>query len=213
MIVVISGVDGAGKSTVVSSLVEYYSSQVRVEYVSAGKPQGPFLEMLRKWLRRDSHKQADITPLSQRKRERNRILKDAIPSLLLAWMRLNLSKRSRRLANKGVLVISDRWPTLEYGKMDGPKIATDVPNLRGSALRMLARLEVAIYNKIEPADIAFYLLVNEETAVQRNESRVKADKETSADIRRRHRENLNFKPISNTTEYIENNGTLDAVLS
>ncbi|WP_444984373.1 hypothetical protein [Halomonas mongoliensis] len=213
MIVVISGVDGAGKSTVVSNLVECYSSKVRVEYVSAGKPQGPFLETLRRWVRRDGYKHVGTKPTSQRQREKNRILKDAIPSLLLAWMRLSLSKRSRRLADSEVLVISDRWPTLEYGKMDGPKIALDVTGFKGRILRLLAGVESAIYRQIEPADVVFYLVVDEETAIQRNAERVKEGKETTEDIIRRHRQNIDFHPIAHQVERIENNGTLEEVLS
>jgi len=96
--------------------------------------------------------------------------------------------------------------------MDGPKIATGLPGLRGAALRLLAGWECAIYHHIEPADIAFYLIVDEQTAVRRNDVRVKSGKESSDDIVRRYRENLEFRPIAHRIERIDNAGSLQEVL-
>lgn len=218
MIIVISGVDGAGKSTVTKNLYDDLSKHASVEQVSAGKPQSALVESLRARLRNnegDNKKQVAATSGNDgsRVRRKTRIVKDALPSLILAWMRLRLSRRARRLAQSGVLVISDRWPTLEHGKMDGPKIATDVTGFKGNVLRKLATFESGLYRRIEPADIAFYLVVDEATAIQRNNDRVKEGKETTADIIRRHRENIEFNPIAHRVERIENNDTLEAVLA
>ncbi|QHC50554.1 hypothetical protein EKK97_14430 [Billgrantia tianxiuensis] len=128
-------------------------------------------------------------------------------------LRWRLSRHARRLARAGVTVVADRWPTLEYGKMDGPRIATGLPGLNGAVLRLLAGWERAIYRRIEPADIVFHLVVDEQTAIARNAARVKADKESTQDIVRRFRDNLDFQPIAHRVERIDNLGTLQEVLA
>ncbi|PMR71865.1 hypothetical protein CR158_17875 [Halomonas heilongjiangensis] len=210
-VLVISGVDGAGKSTVVDNLLSMLEATRRVERVSAGKPQGGRLEALRSWLRNSDG--GGTNGGDRRPRHRARILRDALPSLVLALLRLKVSRRARALARSGVTVVSDRWPTLEHGKMDGPKIATDLPGLTGAVLRVLAGWEMAIYRRMEPADIAFYLIVDEQVAIQRNAERVKAGKESTEDIVRRYRENIDFHPIAHRVERIGNNGTLQEVLT
>ncbi|MGL6214554.1 hypothetical protein [Billgrantia desiderata] len=209
-IVVIAGIDGAGKSTVVASLAARLETTQRVARVSGGKPQAAWLERLRLGLRRASPE--DGMGRSQ-SRPRTRIIRDALPGLVLALLRWRLSRRARRLALAGVTVVADRWPTLEHGKMDGPKIARDQPGLNGAILRLLARWELALYRRIEPADIAFFLVVNESTAIQRNAERVKAGKESAEDIKRRYRENLAYRPIAQRVERIDNSGTLAEVLA
>ncbi|TFH88171.1 hypothetical protein EQG41_04510 [Billgrantia azerbaijanica] len=207
LIIVVSGVDGSGKTTIVKKLAARLSCDCRVKCISLGKPQGTALEKLRITLRKKEG--------SQGKRSfsvKDRVIKDAIPCLVLGILRLRLSRKARRLSQSGIMVISDRWPTSERGKMDGPKIALDVPGIAGFVLRALAYLESEIYSRIEPADIAFYLVVDETTAVRRNENRLKEGKESVEDIVRRYRENMVFQPISHQFEYIENNGTVEEVL-
>ncbi|MCE8037282.1 MAG: hypothetical protein ACXIU5_04545 [Halomonadaceae bacterium] len=209
-IVVISGIDGAGKSTVVESLTARLATTQRVALVSGGKPQAAWLERLRLGLRKASSN--DGAGRSQ-SRHKTRIFRDALPGIVLALLRWRLSRRARRLALAGVTVVADRWPTLEYGKMDGPKIARDQPGLNGAILRLLAGLENAIYRRVEPADVAFFLIVDESTAIQRNAERVKAGKESAEDIKRRYRENLDYQPIARRVERIDNSGTLADVLA
>lgn len=214
-VLVVSGVDGAGKSTLVESLVARLGVTERVARVSGGKPQGALLEALRCRMRQDTTaaKGGRGHDMGCRRRHKTGIVRDALPSLVLALLRWRVSRQARRLARAGVTVVADRWPTLEHGKMDGPKIAREVSGLKGAVLRLLAGWESAIYRHIEPADIAFYLIVDEQTAIRRNAERVKEGKESADDIIRRYRENLDFQPIAHRVERIDNSGSLQEVLA
>ncbi|MGR2737573.1 hypothetical protein ACUY1T_03875 [Billgrantia sp. Q4P2] len=211
-ILVISGIDGAGKSTVVENLAARLGTTEQVARVSGGKPQAAWMEALRLRLRRDKGNGGRCGDRVQ-SRNKTRIVRDALPSLVLAVLRWRLSRHARRLACSGVTVVADRWPTLEHGKMDGPKIDRDLPGFKGDVLRLLAGWESAIYRHVEPADIAFYLVVDEQTAILRNAQRVKAGKESTQDIIRRYHDNLDFQPIAHRVERIDNSGTLPEVMA
>lgn len=212
-ILVISGVDGAGKSTVVENLAARLAAAEQVARVSGGKPQAAWMEALRLRLRNGKGNNEEGRCAGGQSRRKTRIFRDALPSLVLAILRWRLSRHARRLARAGVTVVADRWPTLEHGKMDGPKIDRDLPGFKGAVLRLLAGWESAIYRHVEPADIAFYLVVDEQTAIRRNTQRVKVGKESTQDIIRRYRDNLDFQPIAHRVERIDNAGTLPEVIA
>lgn len=207
MIIAVSGVDGAGKSTVVSEIATKFSATSRVALVSAGRPQTDRLERLRSRLRK-----SDNNPGTSRKRKRSRVLRDALPAVLLGWMRLRLSRRARKLAAQGTIVVSDRWPTVAHGQMDGPRIDVEGSGLRRMLLQGLARLESDLYRRIAPADLAFILTVSVETAIARNDARDKDGKESREDIIRRHQENAEFVPIARNYWHLENEGSLEDIL-
>ena len=210
IVIVVSGVDGAGKSTIVNELKARLSMRHRVETVMAGKPHGKGLEAARRLLRQGDK---GMSRLKTGGRVRSRILLDAVPSVILAVLRWRIARKARKLADRGILVISDRWPTREHGKMDGPKIAVTGIGGRRSVLAALATLELAIYRRIEPADVAFFLVVDVQTALRRNADRTKRNKENCEDIIRRHKENDQFDPIAYRTERVANEGTIQEILS
>ena len=103
------------------------------------------------------------------------------------------------------MVLVDRWPTNDFGKMDGPKI---VGLGTGSRLiNSLAMFEKTIYERIPPADICFYLEVDIDEARKRNFERVKDGKETDEMIIMRHQNNQETIPITNRLIRFTNNGS------
>ncbi len=202
MIIAISGADGAGKSSMISGLNQSFSSFQSCITYTLGKPQGKVLESIRL---RMSSKMPPTKTVSADAEEVT--IKRALASIILGFLRLRQARRARVDANNGNLVLVDRWPTNNFGKMDSPKILShgDSPWL----LRMMAQIEKKIYEKIPSADLCFYLNVSIETAVSRNESRVKVGKETKDEIVMRHVENANVFPICNKIIHFKNEGPFE----
>ena len=202
MIIAISGADGAGKSSMISGLNQSFSGFQSCISYTLGKPQGKVLESIR--LRMGSKALptkaiSDVDPESTIKR--------ALASVILGILRLRQAKRARVDAKRGHLVLVDRWPTNNFGKMDSPKILchSDSPWM----LRVMAQIEKKIYEKIPSADLCVYLNVSIETAVSRNESRVKVGKETRHEIVMRHADNAAVFPICNKIIHFNNEGPFE----
>lgn len=212
MIIVITGVDGAGKSTVAARLFSEIKKTQKAVIMTLGKPQGAWLERVRLIVRGNADNRAG-SKSNRIVRKRDRVIRDGLPAVVLALMRRRLSKRARRLANDGVMVIADRWPTLEHGMMDGPRIEISGTGMKRWILLRLQRFEESVYQDVEAADLAFLLTVDVETALSRNAARIKNGKESSEDIIRRHRKNVNFRPIAYQLEVKSNDGTLEEIIS
>lgn len=206
IIVAISGADGAGKSTMINGLHGLYSSFLNCKVFFLGKPQGKFLEFIRSFIRRSakSHSTPSNTSLKQSS------MIDAILASALAILRLQKALVVVKKAREGNMVLVDRWPTHNFGKMDGPKII----DLRdGNRLvSFLASVEQWIYKKIPQADICFYLEVDIDDAIKRNQERVKEGKETDEEIVMRHQNNQETVPICYKLIKFSNNGPYKKML-
>jgi len=115
----------------------------------------------------------------------------ALRSVSLAWDRRQLLLKARRFADKGEIVISDRYPSEIRAAMDSPRLQEN-PNKRSAmpaVINWLARLEQHLYLQIPPPDIVLRLKVSIETAKKRNHERIKAGKETDVYVESRHRQN------------------------
>jgi thymidylate kinase len=203
LIVAISGADGAGKSSMISRLSKFHSSFQSCFVYSLGKPQGRIIEMLRRLINSKSRIKKPI----KSKFIKNTTIKKAISAVILGFLRLRSARIARKKANDGNLVFVDRWPTTNLGKMDSPKIITGKDS--SQTLEFLARIERETYQKIPKADVCFYLKVDVNTAVARNEKRVKVDKETKEEIITRHLDNKAIIPLCKKIVYFDNEGPLD----
>src|SRR5699024_5515332 len=113
-------------------------------------------------------------------------IKKALSAVFLAYLRYIKAKRAKKYKKKGYLVISDRWPTVESYKMDGPKLGSK--NLTG-IFKTLSKIEKKYYDKLAFADLCVILTVPIEVAIKRNRDRVKEGKESDDEIIERHLQN------------------------
>ncbi len=203
-IIVITGADGAGKTTMIRELSNFFSTYLTTKTVALGKPQGKFIEWIRSTLMGSNYK-SDVVSGSDTKNKEPSVLK-CITSIILASLRYRESKKALKIAQNGELVISDRWPTMETGKMDGPKI--DLASMSSRLKIWMAKIEKKIYQSIPDADCSIILTIPSEVAVKRNRKRIKKNKETDSEILERHDSNKNFRPKSKEIIHFNNNGEL-----
>ena len=206
VVVAISGSDGAGKSSMIVGLNDFYSSFLDCKIYALGKPQGKLLELARSFIRRKDR----IEPKYSYSLKKQSSLKDSILACSLAFLRLRKASVAVRRAREGNMVLVDRWPTNSLGKMDGPKII----NCRtgNSLVSFLASIEQKIYKKIPEADLCFYLEVDIDDALKRNHERIKEGKESDEEIVMRHQNNQETIPICNKLIKFSNAGSYKEML-
>lgn len=204
-ILVFSGADGVGKSTMSETIGKAYKSFLTVRSVQLGRPQSAWVEAIRKILNKQGAESKNPT-LNLGDKRRKITLKRAISAVYLAYLRYVTAKKAyNRYRKHNYLTISDRWPTLEYYKMDGPKL--DVNELNGF-YRKLAVIEKRYYDRLAFADLSIILTVPVEVAIQRNRDRIKEGKETDEEIKERYMQNANHNPKSHEIIRFDNNGGL-----
>ncbi len=128
IIVALIGPDGVGKSTQSASLLAMIGRKFRCEAVYLGSNEGSWMawrgrlrRAFRRWIGKqpmpsDRGRSRRAGPLTYRK-----AFGKAVWRLVIAVQRTAALRKCRRLADRGIVVISDRWPqTLRYGYMDGP---------------------------------------------------------------------------------------------
>lgn len=204
-ILVFSGADGVGKSTMSDTIGKVYSSFLTVRKVQLGRPQSRYVEAIRRLLNKKEDTAKPSSSNITRSEGKKISLKKAFSAVYLAYLRYNVAKKAQKFKEKNYLVISDRWPTLEYDKMDGPKLKTE--GVKG-VFKKLAVIEKKYYDKLPFADLSIILTVPVEVAVKRNRERIKEGKETDEEIKERHAQNANHNPKSNEILVFDNNGPL-----
>jgi len=204
-ILVFSGADGVGKSTMSETIGNAYKTFLTVKNVQLGRPQSAGIEAVRKLLNRKKKESSGAAVKSESK-DKKITLKRALSATYLAYLRYKTAERAKKYRQKNYLVISDRWPTLEYHKMDGPKLSAEKLN---GLYRKLALLEKKYYDKLISSDLSIILTVPTDVAVQRNRERIKEGKETDQEIMERHLQNAHHNPKSKEIIRFDNNGELN----
>ena len=203
--VAISGVDGSGKTTMLQEVDKVLGQFLTIDRFHLGRPQGKLIEFIWRTLGNKSENStmpgtSDITTPSSRGR--------AINGAILALLRLRKARLVVNRASLGGLMLIDRWPTDEVGKMDGPRVILGENS--GWIQHLCKRIELWVYASMPQADICYFFTVPIEVATERNRSRIKENKETDEMISARFLGNLDYKPLAKKTIRFENSGEFSA---
>ncbi|WP_409048991.1 hypothetical protein PWG11_17955 (plasmid) [Proteus mirabilis] len=204
----ICGLDGSGKSTAVTNLSSFYSQKFSTKVIHMGRPSPTFLTFPI-WIALRCAERVKRSPTSKVKSVEEYIPSNHVSFIsafryaCLAYERYRVFKRAYKYVENGFIVVSDRYPSHNYGKMDSPRIIKD--NNRSIFYCTLHKIEERLYNYIQPSDITFHLYAPVETAIERNNLRNKALKETENEIKARFLVNsdLTFK----TDKYVKVDAT------
>ena len=200
----ICGLDGSGKSTAVENVGCLMKKNFDYKLIHLGRPD-PTLLILPFWF---AFRLAEKVRHKEKSAERsvdsflpnpNVTLLAAIRYCIIAIERKAAAIKAHAYSKNGYIVITDRYPSLEYGKMDSPRITKN--KKRSCFYRFLHNVERHCYDAIPACDISMKLSIPVETAVYRNSIRVKAGKETANEIRARYLVNSDFK--AKTLEHID----------
>lgn len=201
LILAISGVDGSGKTTMLEEVNKVLGQFLTIKRFHLGRPQGKFIEFIWKILGNKSENSSMpgtsnvLTPSSKGK---------AINGAILSLLRLRKARSVVNRARQGGLMLIDRWPTNVVGKMDGPRVILgDNPNW---IQRACNGIESWAYASMPKADICYFFRVPIEVAMERNQSRIKENKETDEMISARFLGNYDYIPLAKKTIHFENSG-------
>jgi thymidylate kinase len=226
LVIAFIGGDGVGKSTLTTTCQKWLRSLFPTRLVHAGKPPSsiftaPFnliLLLARKIKPQKPASRREENP-DEQDQEVKVVQKISLYSLLyafrsvtLAWDRQRLLTKSRRRAAHGEIIICDRYPSLQVGAMDSPRLAeiATATGLIGSLYNKLTRTEMSLYQKIPPPDIVLRLNVSVETAKKRNLLREKSFKEEDDYLESRHElVNLWSSPASQRLYDIDTDQSLE----
>lgn len=201
----ICGLDGSGKSSLVSALDHLFSKNISVKVFHLGKPSSslmsfafnPFFKIYSA-LRRGASKNFNNKIIINSK---NVSFIFIFRSLLLAYDRKIETSKAKYYSKKGYLVICDRYPGLEEGKMDSPRIPLN--NKRGSFYQFCYKYEKNLYESMQPADVIFKLEVPLEVSLERNNKRNKIGKETEEELINRFSVNSDALFLSKKSYFID----------
>lgn len=167
-IVAVLGGDGAGKSTALGELSRWLGEEFDVTRVHLGKPPWSWTTYtVRAGLKL-------LTSLNLLKEvEIDDDSREAIEYRRLVWLacqgrdRYLEYRRARRTANKGTIVLSDRFPHPALRSTDVPRIKQLSGSNAGPTLQLLSRLENHYHNRVALPDLAFVLKLEPSESARR----------------------------------------------
>lgn len=209
-IIATTGLDASGKSTMNSQLQGWLMSALNVRHCHVGRPE-PRLETLffRALLKTKKTLNTHCGEGRGACRDKRNII-FALRYLVLAYERYKLLKAADRFRAKGYVVICDRYPSLNLGVMDSPRIGQEHGRYW---YNLLGRAERKLYEGIPFPDAIYNLSIPVELALERNRERLKADKETDLELRERYRHNAGLQYRARSYEVIDASRDLPVVLS
>ena len=211
MLIVVAGLDATGKTTIINDLKKLLKKNFSLSMIHFGKPRSTFLtypiNLAIKLMRKQSN---DTSLRSSKQSNKPKSFLYVIRQVVLAYDRYQLIKKSWNEVSNGRIVICDRYKSEDFGVMDSKRLN---PNDYIGIKRKLASIENNLYSKMPQPDILFYLTAPVDVAVERNETRIKEDKEDEKFLRIRHEENKNLTYLAKEQYQIDTNKEYKEVIS
>ena len=202
VVIAITGPDASGKTSSINYLSSKYKKVLNVKRIHMGKVSFPLFSVFKlrsspsKYFYGDSQKSEN----SFKKSLSGTF--SLIKAIYIASVRLFRAHKAVYFAQKGYLVICDRWPSSVVGTPDGPRYHDSY--FRSPLLKFLVKIESTIYNYIPLADLSLRLTASLDAVKKRNSARIKDGKETDQEITDRFYKSQSLHPISNMIIDIEN---------
>jgi thymidylate kinase len=198
------GPEATGKSTMLEEVERWLGAHYTVERIHAGKPPSTLLtfvpNLLLPALRSLLPEQRSTRVSAHRAAGDERAgMNEPFPllygfrSVFLAHDRRVLLARAFAKSASGAIVLSDRYPSVESGALDGAQLGhPDAPPTGGAMRRWLADREARLYRDIPPPDLVIYLTAPLDVALERNRTRAKSEPEDYVLSRYARSSNLQF---------------------
>jgi thymidylate kinase len=180
VVVAIMGADGSGKSTQVKMVKNILSKKMDVRYMYMGSGNGPaswhrdILKLIKNILMKNKNKNTHTVSKNKNKKPNKSILKivfHVLYSLSLAFEKKSKLKKIRSYKNKGMIVLTDRYPQTQInGFNDGP-LLSEYRFSKNIILRKIAKFEQIQYKYAEIVypDIVIKLLTDPNVLHKRRE--------------------------------------------
>jgi thymidylate kinase len=182
-LIAIVGGDGAGKTTIVNEIYNWFSSDFGVHRFHMGKPNWSLLTYLvRGGLK--IGRSLGFYPFMKAEiiytNDTDLLVFPGYPWLIreicTARDRYLTYIKARRLATNGEIVILDRFPLPQIKFMDGPQVArmtASVPNIK--LVKYLINMEESYYQKMDLPDLIILLLADPEIATRRKTDEIEEE--------------------------------------
>lgn len=206
-VVSVVGPDGSGKTSTLSEVAARLSADFRVKIFHVGKPM--WVRLIRAIIMKGPNKRRTSRSLGgsgNAPPTRSAIV--ATLALLLAVSRQRITGRAKKYAAKGYIVLTDRWPTLGVGEIDGPRIIVNEKSPR--YLKFLAKAEKQFYNRVPEADLCIFLRVDLAELLHRTGIRDGARAEVFELAESRYWRSKELGVVASKSISIENNGPFEA---
>lgn len=164
--IAVVGGDGAGKTTLISSVTDWLKVRFNIIYIHLGKPPASLLTILFRWI-------AKTNTLKKMIQKRLGIKVIEIDYFWMAYQvlvardRSLLYKKALTITSKGGLVISDRFPLHFVKMMDSPKCSKGSHLSNKRLVNWLTEKEKEYYKYFISPDVLLALRVHPDVAVER----------------------------------------------
>jgi thymidylate kinase len=171
-IVAVVGGDGSGKTTTVQAMSSWLGRYFETATVHLGKPRWSLTTgVVRSLLAAGRALRLYPYMRDAGGLDEEEVWFPGYPWLLREVLttrdRATAYRRARRLADRGAVVISDRFPLKEVERMDGPRPWILEGNMHRPLVRWLARLQRRYHQRIAKPEVVLVLRVDPSVAVQR----------------------------------------------